>query len=41
MATDFEYDLFMSYSRDQSDRDATVKLQDELQRFTRPLSSAV
>ena len=36
MATDFEYDLFMSYSRDQSDRDATVKLQDELQRFTRP-----
>jgi WD40 repeat protein len=36
MATDFEYDLFMSYSRDQLDRDVTVKLQDELQRFTRP-----
>jgi WD40 repeat protein len=36
MATDFEYDLFISYSRDQLDRDVTVKLQNELQRFTRP-----
>jgi WD40 repeat protein len=36
MATDFEYDLFMSYSRDQLDRDVTAKLQDELQRFARP-----
>lgn len=36
MATDFEYDVFMSYSRDQEDRDVTVRLQDELQRFTRP-----
>ncbi len=36
MATDLEYDLFISYSRDQLDHDVTVKLQDELQRFIRP-----
>ena len=36
MATSFDYDVFVSYSRDQSDRDVTVRLQDELQRFTRP-----
>ncbi len=36
MATSFDYDVFVSYSRDQLDRDVTVRLQDELQRFTRP-----
>lgn len=36
MARSFDYDVFMSYSRDQLDRDVTVRVQDELQRFTRP-----
>jgi hypothetical protein len=31
-----DYDVFVSYSRDELDRDVTVRLQEELQRFTRP-----
>jgi WD40 repeat protein len=36
MAGSFDYDVFVSYSRNQLDRDVTVRLQAELQRFTRP-----
>jgi WD40 repeat protein len=36
MAADFDYDVFISYSRDPADRDVAVRLQDELQRFARP-----
>ena len=32
----FDYDAFVSYSRDQADRDVAVRLQAELQRFGRP-----
>jgi WD40 repeat protein len=31
-----DYDVFMSYSRDQADRDIVVRLQDQLQQFARP-----
>ena len=36
MAAAFDYDAFVSYSRDQVDRDVAVRLQDELQRFNTP-----
>lgn len=36
MAADFDYDVFISYSRDTVDRDIAARLQNELQRFTTP-----
>ena len=36
MAADFDYDAFISYSRDTVDRDIAARLQNELQRFTTP-----
>lgn len=36
MAADYQYDVFISYSRDPADHDVAVQLQDELQRFARP-----
>src|SRR6266581_5307 len=36
MAADFDYDVFISYSRDTVDHDIAVRLQNELQRFTTP-----
>ena len=36
MAADFDYGVFISYSRDPVDRDVAVQLQAELQRFARP-----
>ena len=36
MAADFDYDVFISYSRDTADRDIAARLQNELQRFTTP-----
>ena len=36
MAADFDYDVFISYSRDPVDRDVATRLQGELQRFARP-----
>ena len=36
MAADFDYDVFISYSRDPIDRDVAPRLQEELQRFARP-----
>jgi WD40 repeat protein len=36
MAADFDYDVFISYSRDPVDRDVAARLQGELQRFARP-----
>ena len=36
MAADFDYDVFISYSRDPVDRDIAVRMQGELQRFARP-----
>jgi WD40 repeat protein len=36
MAADYEYEVFISYSRDPADHDVAVQLQDELQRFARP-----
>lgn len=36
MAAAFDYDVFVSYSRDRFDRDVAARLQGELQRFTRP-----
>jgi WD40 repeat protein len=36
MAADFDYDAFISYSRETADRDVAVRLQNELQRFTTP-----
>jgi WD40 repeat protein len=36
MAADFDYDAFISYSRDTVDHDIAARLQNELQRFTTP-----
>ena len=36
MAAGFDYDAFISYSRETADRDVAVRLQNELQRFTTP-----
>ena len=36
MAADFDYDVFISYSRDPIDRDVAARMQGELQRFARP-----
>jgi WD40 repeat protein len=36
MAADFDYDVFISYSRETADRDIAARLHGELQRFTVP-----